>query len=122
MSNTDNVQSSLPLSEVVYFILLSLASGPRHGYAIMKEVRSLSKDRVTLSTGTLYGAIKRMLEQGWIQRLDDHHSDDHHSANSGRQRKVYKLTDLGWRVLRAEIERLDSLIIAARVLQLGRNA
>ena len=66
-----NPESFLPLSEAVFFILLSLAPGPRHGYAILKEVATLSQERVNLSTGTLYGALKRMLEQNWIERVDD---------------------------------------------------
>ena len=53
----------LPLSEAVFLILLSLAEGPKHGYAIMKDVHELSAQRVSLSTGTLYGALKRLLKQ-----------------------------------------------------------
>ena len=53
-----------PLTEATYFIMLSLSREPRHGYAIMKDVQSLSEDRVILSTGTLYGALKRLLKQG----------------------------------------------------------
>ena len=53
-----DISANLPLTEATYFILLSLALGPRHGYLIMKDVRSLSRGRVTLSTGTLYGALK----------------------------------------------------------------
>ncbi len=52
-------------------ILLSLAPGPKHGYAILKEVETLSDGRVKLSTGTLYGAIERLLDQDWIRRVDD---------------------------------------------------
>ena len=104
------IQSYLPLTEVTYFILLSLASGPRHGYAIMKDVQSLSQGRVSLSTGTLYGALKRLLEQGWILR-----AEDRDPADNGRERKTYRLTDLGRQVLGAELERLDSLVIAAQM-------
>ena len=110
-------QSSLPLTEVTYFILLSLAPGPRHGYAIMKDVRFLSKGRVVLSTGTLYGALKRLLEQGWILR-----SDDPLASDSGRQRKAYRLTELGRRVLEAEVRRLDNLVTAAQLRSVGERA
>ena len=59
---------TLPLSEPVLLILLSLAQQPRHGYAILKNVEEMSDGRVTLSTGTLYGALRRLLEDRWIER------------------------------------------------------
>lgn len=105
-----NIESQLPLTEVTYFILLSLSPGPRHGYSIMKDVRYLSRDRVILSTGTLYGALKRLLDQGWILRVDDLHDN-----GSGRVRKVYRLTNLGQHVLQAEVMRLNSLVTAAQL-------
>jgi DNA-binding PadR family transcriptional regulator len=111
------LEANLPLTEVSYFILLSLVPRPRHGYAIMKDVREMSQNRVELSTGTLYGAIKRMLEQGWIL-----HSDDPEGEQSGRERKFYSLTGLGRQILKAEIERLHSLVVAARLRSAGENA
>ena len=59
-----DVQANLPLTETTFFIMLSLASKPKHGYAIMKEVETLSRGNVQLRTGTLYGAIKRLLGGG----------------------------------------------------------
>ena len=105
-----------PLSEATLFILLSLAPGPRHGYAIMKDVQMLSDDRTVLSTGTLYGALKRLLEQGWIERVDDPEPND-----TDRERKAYALTQTGRRVLKAEVERLRKLVAAARRLQATRE-
>lgn len=100
----------LPLSEATFFILLSLSPGPRHGYSIMKDVQALSEDRVKLSTGTLYGALKRLLDQGWVKRVDDPAPDE-----TQRERKAYALTDRGRRVLGAEIARLNKLVAAARL-------
>ena len=100
----------LPLTEATFFILLSLAPGDRHGYAIMQDVASLSSGRITLSTGTLYGALKRLLEQGWIVRAEKDDSDD-----EGRPRKVYALTDTGRRVLQAETDRLQQVAQLARL-------
>lgn len=97
-----------PLTEATYFILLSLSPGPKHGYAIMKDVQELSESRVLLSTGTLYGALKRLLDQGWIIRLDDANS-----KGAVRDRKIYKLSEYGRRVLRDEITRLQKLLVAA---------
>jgi DNA-binding PadR family transcriptional regulator len=102
-------ETQLPLSEVSFYILLSLANEPRHGYAIMKDVASLSDGRIELSAGTLYGALKRMLEQGWIERLEDAGELD----ETGRPRKVYRLSALGQGVLSAETARLRSLVAAA---------
>ncbi|MBN2472779.1 MAG: helix-turn-helix transcriptional regulator [Anaerolineae bacterium] len=102
-------QESLPLTEATLFILLSMAHMPRHGYAILGDVLDLSNGRIRLSTGTLYGALGRLLEQGWIERLD---SDD--PDPGGRSRKEYILTDLGRRILSAEVRRLESLVAQAR--------
>lgn len=112
----EEVETYLPLSEVTSYILLSLAPGPRHGYAIMKDVQALSKARVLLSTGTLYGAIKRLLEQEWIERVDDPRSN--HTA---RERKVYQLTDLGRKILKAEVHRMNRLVAAAHLRQVGEQ-
>lgn len=95
---------NLPLSEAVFFILLSLLSGPKHGYAIMKDVETLSGSRVSLSTGTLYGALKRLLEAGWVRRVDDEGDEN------GRERKAYVLTQLGKSILEAETTRMQMLV------------
>jgi DNA-binding PadR family transcriptional regulator len=112
----EEVEIYLPLSEVTSYILLSLAPGPRHGYAIMKDVQAVSKERVVLSTGTLYGAIKRLLEQEWIERVDDPHQN-----SSGRERKVYQLTELGRSILKAEVHRMNRLVAAAQLRQVGEQ-
>jgi len=104
-----DVQAYLPLTETTYYILLSLAPGSRHGYAIMKEVRELSQGQVVLSTGTLYGALKRLLDLQWIERVDETKAD-----GSRRVRKLYGLTQLGRRVLQAEVARLKILIHTAQ--------
>lgn len=116
MDTYSEIQSNLPLTETTLYILLSLAPGPRHGYAIMKDVRALSHNRVELSTGTLYSALKRLLDQDWIRRAED---PDPVAANDGRNRKAYVLTDLGSSILRAEVERLQRLIGVAQRRVLG---
>jgi DNA-binding PadR family transcriptional regulator len=95
----------LPLTETTFFILLSLAATPKHGYGIIKEVEAMSTGRVILATGTLYSALRRMLEDGWIERVEDDSP-----GSDGRERKLYKLTDLGQRILKLETERLKNLI------------
>ena len=103
--------SQLPLREPTFFILLSLSPGPKHGYAIMKEVEALSENRVRLSTGTLYGAIPRLLDDGWIRRV----VDPLPNSSTKRERKAYALTEQGRRVLNAEVERLRKLVNVAQI-------
>jgi DNA-binding PadR family transcriptional regulator len=104
------MDSNLPLTETTFFILLSIAPESRHGYAIMKDVGALSQGRIVLSTGTLYGALKRLLELEWIERVDDEAQDE-----TGRPRKAYRLTRLGRRLLEAELGRLQALVKAAKL-------
>jgi DNA-binding PadR family transcriptional regulator len=101
--------SEAPLTESTYFILLSLSPKPKHGYAIMKNVRELSENRIVLSTGTLYGALKRLLDQGWIIRMQETNP-----RGNIRDRKVYKLSEHGRQVLKDEIHRLKALLSAAK--------
>src|SRR5689334_19625352 len=90
-----------PLTEPVLLILLSLAEKPRHGYSLMKDIESLSNGRVRLSTGTLYGALRRLLEDLWIERFDQ---DD-----TSREKQAYRLTPAGRKHLHAELERMRQL-------------
>ena len=99
----------LPLTETTFYILLSLSPKPKHGYAMMKDVENLSESRIRLSTGTLYGAIKRLLEKGWIKRVEDQNADE-----NGRGRKAYVLTRYGKRILNAEVDRLQDLVKTAQ--------
>jgi DNA-binding PadR family transcriptional regulator len=99
-----------PLTEAAFYILLSLAAGPKHGYAILKEVEALSGGRILFSTGTLYGGLKRFLKWGWIRRVPARGE-----AESDRPRKAYALTEEGQRILDAEVARLQTLIKTARI-------
>ncbi|NWG35816.1 MAG: helix-turn-helix transcriptional regulator [Chloroflexi bacterium] len=108
---TTDPLSYLPLTEPTFYILLSLAPGKKHGYAIMKDVKDLSRGRVNLSTSTLYTAVGRLLDQELIERLDD----DGQERGPGLPRKSYALTDLGRRVLEAEHVRLQGMVREARL-------
>lgn len=108
----DDILAHLPLREPTFYILLSLSPGPKHGYAIMKEVEILSESRLLLSTGTLYGAIKRLLDDGWIHRVKDPLPN-----STDRERKAYALTEQGRRLLSAEIERLRKMVNVAKKIQ-----
>ena len=100
-----NPADSLPLTPALFHVLLSLADGPKHGYAIMKEVEDRTDGRVRLSTGTLYGIVKRLLADGLIRES---------ALGSTDRRRAYRLTDYGRSVAHAEAERLRDLLRSAQ--------
>ncbi|MBI5962765.1 MAG: helix-turn-helix transcriptional regulator [Chloroflexi bacterium] len=104
----NSIDTNLPLSEQTYFILLSLRASPKHGYAIAKDVQTLSNGRVVLSVSTLYTTIKRLLDDKWIKLIDT-------TTESNRPRKIYELTKAGGNVLLVEVQRLGTLVSAARI-------
>jgi DNA-binding PadR family transcriptional regulator len=90
----------LPLTEQVFYILLALTK-PLHGYGIMQFVDEISKGRVNLGPGTLYGALKTLQEKQWIEPFD---------ADMGSRKKEYVITELGKEVLLNELRRLEELL------------
>src|ERR1700757_3827338 len=90
-----------PLTEPVTLVLLSLAEQPRHGYSILKDVERMSGGRGALSTGTLYGALQRLLAQSWIERFRE--------DEATRDRRAYRLTKQGRKILQAEVARMKQL-------------
>jgi DNA-binding PadR family transcriptional regulator len=102
------------LSEQVLLVLLSLAEQPRHGYSILKDVESMSVGRVLLSTGTLYGALQRLLDHGWIERVEE--------DNPPRDRRTYRLTSRGRRSLQMELERMRHLTKLAALRMARKEA
>jgi DNA-binding PadR family transcriptional regulator len=103
-------KSSLPLTPAAFNLLLALTDGEKHGYAIMQAVALRSGGEVRMGPGTLYGLIKRMLADGWIEELDERPDP----ALDDERRRYYRLTGLGQRVAVAEAERLARLVSAAR--------
>jgi len=99
-----------PLTESTFFILLSLIPGARHGYGILQDVADLSEKRVNLSTGTLYTALKRLLDDGWIEPVEE--------ADATRGRRTYRLTAIGRRIVDEETARVTQVSAVAR-RQLG---
>jgi DNA-binding PadR family transcriptional regulator len=90
------------LTEAVVLILAALAPQPRHGYALMKDIERLSEGRISMSTGTLYGALRRLLDEGWIERFSQ--------EDTSRDKQAYLLTGAGRRRLHAELDRLKQLV------------
>jgi DNA-binding PadR family transcriptional regulator len=100
-----NKAETKPLTEPVLLILMSLADKPRHGYALMKDIEFLSHSRVRMSTGTLYGALRRLLEDRWIQRFEQ--------EDTSREKQAYPLTPAGRGQLHVELDRMRQLTRAA---------
>jgi len=106
-------QSFIPLKTQWFHIMLSLAGGEQHGYAIMQEVLDRTAGKVRLWPATLYGSIKRLIEAELIEESDERPAPELDDA----RRRYYRLTALGRRVLDAECERLQELVRAIRVKQ-----
>ncbi len=104
----------LPLTPAVFQILLAVADGEKHGYAIMQEVSARTGGKLRLGPGTLYGSIKRILEDGWIVESDERPDP----ALDDERRRYYRLTELGRKVAAAEAERLAELVRVARAKEL----
>ena len=114
-SPADDVESFLPLPASAMHIVVALAGGEKHGYAIMRDVDELSGGTVTMGPGTLYGSIKRMIDQGLLVETEERPDP----ALDDQRRRYYRLTDLGRRVGAAEHARLSRLLSAADVRRLG---
>ena len=99
----------LPLTPALFHVLLALADGQKHGYAIMKDVAERTAGRVELSTGTLYGIVKRLLADGLIRES---------ALGSTDRRRAYRLTAFGRKVALAEVERMRDLVSAADMTKL----
>ncbi len=109
----DNPLDLLPLPVAQLHILLALATGDKHGYAIMRAVEVLTEGTVTMGPGTLYGTVKKMLKAGLVEESDerpDPEMDD-------QRRRYYRIAGLGGRVLDAEISRMEQLSRTARGIQ-----
>ena len=99
------IEGLLPLTPVVFHTLLALSEGIKHGYAIAQEVERASRNRVRMGPGTLYGTLRRILEQ----RLVEETSNPGERASHAERRRYYRLTPLGRTALHAEASRLSYL-------------
>jgi DNA-binding PadR family transcriptional regulator len=107
-------EKMLPLTPAVFHILLALADGERHGYAIMREVAASTDNQIQMGPGTLYGTIKRMIAADLIEESDERPDP----AMDDERRRYYRLTGFGRRVAAAEAERLSQLVRLAQAKQL----
>lgn len=106
----DDIAQLLPLPPVTFHILLALADEDRHGYAIIKEVSARTQGELTLSAGTLYRSIHRMLEQGLVVELRQRPAPE----EDDERRRYYRITKFGIEAAKAESRRLEQLVKLAR--------
>lgn len=100
----------------VFEILLSLSAGERHGYELVRDIRERTGGVVDLGTSTLYAAIRRLLQEGWVEEA----GEKPEARSSGPPRRYYRITPLGREAARLEVWRLEAAFKSARSL-LGQN-
>ncbi len=103
-----------PMTTNVFQILLALAEEDQHGYRIMQTVQQNSEGKFNIGPGTLYGAIKRLLEDGWIEESGERPDP----SLDDERRRYYHLTGRGRQALNSELLRLDTLLKRAKALHL----
>lgn len=103
MSAISRAEAHLPLKPVVFQILLALARGPLHGYAVLQAVREASGGQIALETGPLYRHLSKLLDSGLVGEAEDDSDDP-------RRGRTYRLSDLGRAVVRAETARLKAVV------------
>ena len=99
----DDVRRLIPLTPAVFYVLLALSPGPRHGYAIMQETESLSEGGFRMGPATLYSTIQRLVALDLISETTDDSNDD-------SRRRYYELTRTGYQLLAAEVERMGAVV------------
>jgi DNA-binding PadR family transcriptional regulator len=104
-----DVERALPLAPAVFQILIALGDGERHGYAVMQDVAARTGGRVRMSPGTLYGSIRKMLDDGLIEELAERPAE-----GDDERRRYYRVTKFGRAVAAAEADRYATLIQQAR--------
>jgi DNA-binding PadR family transcriptional regulator len=97
-----------PLTPAVVHVLLALAAGERHGYAILKDVQRQSASRLRFGPGTIYGTLQRLMEAGWVEETEAP------EGATDPRRRYFRLTRDGRAALREEVDRLGALLDVAR--------
>lgn len=105
LNEGNDYEEGAPLTPAVFHILLVLASGERHGYAIMQETAALTGGALCLGPGTLYGTLKRLLAAGLVAESEEREVE---------RRRYYRLTERGDRLVRQEARRLETLVAVAK--------
>ena len=106
----DTVDDLLPLQPAVFHILMVLAEGDNHGYAIIGAIAARTDGRVKIGAGTLYRSIQRMLEDGLVTEIDERPAPE----EDDERRRYYRITPFGRKAAMAETQRLADLVKLAR--------
>ena len=102
------MDKNIPLTEALFYILLA-TSKPNHGYGIIQQVQEITKGRLDIGPGTLYGAINSLLEKGWIKLYSE--------EKESRKKKEYLITEEGKMVFKNEVKRLEELVQNAKSME-----
>ena len=97
-----------PMTPAVIHVLLALAGGERHGYAILKDVQRETGSQFRFGPGTIYGTLQRLMEAGWVEEVTAP------AADTDARRRYYRMTRAGREALKEEIDRLGALLAAGR--------
>jgi DNA-binding PadR family transcriptional regulator len=111
----ENVRRLIPLTPAVFYIMLALSSGPKHGYAIMQETNTLSEGGFQMGPATLYSTIQRLVDLDLINETTDDSSED-------SRRRYYGLTGTGGQLLKAEVKRMSSVVRMANARLVQRRS
>jgi len=114
MTKRRNPDDCLPLTPAMFEVLIALADGEKHGYAVLKEVSRRTDGRVTLSPGTLYAIIRRFVNDGIVAESDERPD----AALDDERRRYYRMTDFGRDVAHAEAKRMETALGMARAKSL----
>lgn len=106
MKAKQGAEPKLPLSPAMFHVLLALADSDKHGYAIMKEVSRATNGEVSLSAGTLYGILRRLVADDMVVEKDERPAPE----LDDERRRYYRLTEFGRRVAQAEARRLEDML------------
>ena len=117
LKKSKDIESFLPMTPAMFQVLVALADGEKHGYAILKEVARRTDDKVRLSAGTLYGILARLESAGLIVESDQRPA----RGLDDERRRYYRLTDFGREVAIAEAQRMDEALEQARAKKLFRK-
>jgi DNA-binding PadR family transcriptional regulator len=113
----DDLTAFLPLSPPVFHVMVALADGDRHGYAVIKDIAERTGGAQRLGAGTLYAILKRLLDDGLIAEAPGAASE-----TDDQRRRYYRLTPLGRKVAKLEVDRLERAVASARSSRLfGRT-
>jgi DNA-binding PadR family transcriptional regulator len=98
-----NIMRLLPLTPAVFYVLLALSAGAKHGYAIMRESRTLSENGLRMGPATLYSTIQRLLALELIRETTE-------ASDADSRRRYYELTGVGRQLLKLEVKRMNSVV------------